>query len=291
MVCTGQDLIITTAGDSIKCLISAVREKKLHFTVQEDDRKRNRTIERALVASYRRAGFAPVDQRLVNREVQAAKERQANDSSLKRMPDQRWTLNTGVGWCMRTGIIAKEATESLRSHYAQLRSGIQFNGTVDRLIYRKVGIGLSGSYGRWSNGSFDVEVAGSNGAMEQVDLHEDVSIGTVGPTILWRPLKPEGTLIFLMILSGGYTWWKDVVSIDGASVELSGSSLYASLRIGWDVRLSKHFTLGAGLGFTTGVIERVLYDAGQGQQAANLPPKSGEDLRRLDLGLRLGLSF
>ena len=289
-----QDLIVTTAGDSIECTITAVREKKLYFTVRENDRDKNRTMERALVASYRREGFAPVE---LNRSflmpyVEPRKPDPPPDTSTRRDGPPRWGLFGGYGWVRRLGSASDELGPEMETYNEGLRSGRQYSLGVNYALYEHFGIGLRFARAQWSHSSEDVQVVISSDSTVGVDLETDITITTIGPALIWRPTKSGGDADFTIALSGGIAFYEESTSIANAPLNTTGESLYGSLVAALDLHVTKNITLGANAGFALGKLRQATFSSGNATTGlVNLDTDSYNGLQRLQYGLQLGVVF
>jgi hypothetical protein len=292
---SAQDLIVTTAGDSIVCTITAVREKRLYFTVQENDRDKNRTVERALVASYRREGFAPVD---LNRSfllpyVEPPKpDKPPPDTSSRRDDPPRWALFGGYGWVRRLGSASDELGAEMKTYNEGLRSGRQYSLGVNYSPHENFGIGLRFTRGIWSHSSKDVQVPISADSSAAMDLETEISITSIGPALIWRPTKPGGDADFTIALSGGVAFYEENTVVDASPLNVTGESLYGSLVAALDLHVTENMTLGGSVGFILGTLKQATYTSGNMTSGLiDLDEDSYNGLQRLHYGLQVGVVF
>lgn len=291
-----QDLIVTTAGDSVRCTITAVRETKLHYSVVEEGRRRNRTIERGLVKSYRRAGFAPVELglRTYVPNPQPAPERMETARDTLRRIERKpaWGVFGGYGWTYRVGRIADDLDPATRGHIEGLRSGSQYSFALNYLIGKHFGIGLRITKSMWSNASTDIPFTLEVDSTILAYVETDLSIATVGPAFVWRPTNPSDKTIFTLAISSGTSFYREKDRVDDVPLKVSGESAYLSAVTALDFRLTGNFVVGGSVGFTIGSIRELKYTyAENATQVVILPVDQSIGLQRLQYGLQLGVVF
>ena len=296
LVCAGQDLIVTTTGDSIRCEITAVREKKLFYASQENGRSKNKSIERAMVASYRRVGYAPVE---LNRTtfvpyVEPPKQEPRRDTSVTLERPILWNLFGGYGWVRRLGSASDEQGSEWQEHNEGLRSGLQYSAGFNYYVSDQFAIGARFTGCAWAHSSTGLPIPVQGDSTALFDVETEIRMYTIGPALIWRPTKHGDDADLTFALSTGLTEYEENNIIEGVTVKLRGVCLYGSLIAALDLHLTENLTIGASTGLSLGTLKRLEITAGGNSTNSGVVELDKDEhvgLQRLQYGLQLGVSF
>lgn len=159
----------------------------------------------------------------------------------------RLRIGVDLGGAYAIGGIDKDLTKDLQSHEQRLRFGLAAGADVSWFFMKSLGVGLKGKLFYSYSTALIPFVA---------NISESIKIPFFGPMICTRVYSRSGKHCFVANLSAGYCgffndfYYKTPGQFAAGTLGVSGD-------LGYDLRLSKHLSLG----FQLSVFEASLYSA------------------------------
>lgn len=269
-----QDLIVTTAGDSIHCQITTVAPKRIFFThAGADSRTQDIAIEE--VAMYQRKGYFPVILGHVSKLASAGPK------------NEHWILSLGGGYS-RLMAPAQEGLSAEDEDYINtMRNAMHLSASIG--YFWSATMGISAEYhsmmGAKANGTMRFPINADSAITGPIE--DDLTLTFVGANLETFSLISTKTSLHAAVGLGYLKYRNDAVIIE--RVLVTGSTIAFNLGIGVDVELSKKVGLGIQLGYLMAKVDRLEYDFGYGKLNVQLPNSQAQNVSQLDAGLALRL--
>jgi hypothetical protein len=201
-----------------------------------------------------------------------------------------WMLVVGGGWSRRLATLSDTLPQDWRNFHQDQRSGTHLSLGIEHWRSNSFGYGLQGDLTRWSNSSGGLSVPDGNGGTDLVPVSSNIRVIGIGPQVMWRPIDPRGKTAFTVVLAGGYVGYRDAYTVSGTNYTIVGRNLFGSGALVLDHKISRQVTLGLRVGYVLALINSFEVEQQDGTVIA-LPSGYTEDVKRLDIGLRLGFSL
>jgi hypothetical protein len=276
---SAQDLIVTSAHDSINCKVKKVDQDNIYYSVNGQESiialiKVKSCLYNYYLQKLPRQEVVPEEQ-----EAKATSETTSSeDYDYKRF---RFALNGGYSY--RTFSISSGLTTKLTDYYKKLRWG--FNASADATYFfnSKRGVGIKASVYKASNSADDICVF-INGFLESGKISDDITILYVGPSITTRILGDQDWNSLFLTASVGYNRYiNNLVTV--TDYKLTSNSLGLALELNYDRPITKKLTLGIQASLYGGSISKIT----QKDASGSVSYSYSESLARFDLGI--GIRF
>lgn len=267
-----QDLIVTTSGDSINCVISKVKNENIYFTFKHKDEIRNTLLPLEKV-SYHATNFFQTS--LVPK-----------GKVIGYRDYQRFTFSVGGGFGYQTAKVGDDVPSDFRGYIKKLKSGFVFGADLTYYFSEMMGVGVKYAQFNSSNNMDDIYIEDSQGGRRYGPMSDQLSISFIGPTFSTRFLNGSKNRAFTLGMCLGYMGYNDdKVIVD--NYKMTGSTLGTSYDIGYQFSLSEKTSLGIQLSLISGNLYRYKWDDGTTVETIKLESGEYEGLSRIDLKLVL----
>jgi Outer membrane protein beta-barrel domain len=263
-----QDLIVTSKGDSVNCLITKVSKEHIYF-VYKNGEKATKTL-------------MPVNQ------VTSHKKKYFDHSALPAQTVRaygdypKFRLSFQGGWSYRVAKVADVGDAALKEYIKGLKSGFHLGVDGAFFFTENYGAGLKYAYFNAKNEIGNVTVTTSTGESKTGLMRDKVNIHYFAPEFWSRYFFADDKLVLLAGASIGYLRYNDnAVLVDPLTI--SGGTVGLGFDIGLDYMITPHFGIGANLGLIGGSIGSLKYNDGTGEREVNLDDNQRENLTRLDV--------
>lgn len=277
----GQDLIITTVGDSVKCRIIDIGKD---FIVYENMDEHKVYIDRRRVAK--------IDYDFYSKKIRVAA------PGRKEWTIIRVSLDGGAGFML--GKIDKGLNSELQDYYKKLKSGWVIGLTGDYFIREYFGFGLKYNLNKTRYSADNLSVNAMDGRLLTGSLSNSISIHYIGPDFAIRYMLPDTKFNFLLNFGMGYMHYGNKESFNDSNKDysetykLTGSSVGLSAGISADYYIYQDYAVGIGITYTYGSLGKVEVNKGNAIEVIRLTGLSGNDrvnLSHLDITIGIRWSY
>lgn len=236
-----QDLIITKAGDTIKCQITKTDQKNIYFRYLKNGGVQKAILPFSEVESYPhvnpgsgwvKSGFPP----------------------LQKHPHFR--LSAGGGYSYRLAKVPDNAGD-FKGYLEKLKSGFNIQAEADYFIKKSYGIGLRYNFFRTKNYMDNVTFILENGhTFDTVvgNMGDDIRINYLGPVFYYRFYNRKESIAWLIGISLGYASFVNKGILLSEDLRFSGSTVGISAMFGADIFVMENLAIGLGLSFDIGTL-------------------------------------
>jgi hypothetical protein len=270
-----QDLIVTSRGDSINCMITGFREKYIFFKYAEEKEVKHTMLPREDVVNYE---YNFYDTPILEEEEKAGP---ANY--------RQFRVAANGGFSYFTAKVNDQIPSDFDDYFKDLKWGYHFGADFSYFLSEKFGLGLRYSLFRTSNSMDDVYVDDGNGNIRTGKMSDDISTQLFAPFFSIRLNNNSYTGAFLMGMSLGYIGYSNNAQLIDP-MKLTGNVFGLSLEMGYDIGLSDNLFLGFQVSFLMGALSKITMDNANGTQTIELEEGNHESMSRLDLSAGLRFS-
>lgn len=275
-VLLAQDIIVTTAMDTIHCRITLVRDDRIHYVNDGQGAKRNASISKDQVYGYHQQGYLPV---ILDKSP--ARERVRDDYAVpgdgdsygyesayaaqqrrRRSVVDPTRLAFNAGWTWRTAQISENLPAEWQEHYKGLVAGSQFGGDATVFVNEAFGIGAAFGAARWEHQSLAIPFPLDTGGTIDLAVRDRINMGHFSAMVAWRHITYEGRLRLYSRLGAGYSWFRDEQAIDILSLVIRSSTINLNAGLGADVRIAPGIAIGVDLEMIFGVFTEFSVEQG-----------------------------
>lgn len=262
----GQDLIVTTSGDSLNCKIHKERSGFVQFTyLNPSTNKPTKTVLSSQKISSMKRNF------YVNDELNPAMKKMVNYQKVR--------LNANIGYAYKLGISSANTPDE-EAYERDIRNGYRFGGGIDIFFNDKNGIGFKFRQFN-SRADIDIEVMFDDNpdSTEIYAATEKLKIAQY--SLLWRRSwnSAVSNNSFNIGLGLGVVTYRDNITFLNQTLYEEAFAVGLELELSYDVGLSDniYLTFGADMGggyfesstinFPDGSSESISYPDGEGVSA------------------------
>ncbi len=248
-----QDLVVTTDQDSINCKIMHVYSAEIYFKYKDDGREKSMLMPLSKVAYYEKNYYG-----VQEKEESTSTTDKADAGGGKTIVDYpKLRIGLQLGLSYQLGQIPDGLKAQDEEHLEGLRSGLSYGVEISHFVNRVLGFGAKLSYFRAKQETegyiwFDP----STSIFYETTMVDDVRILFVGPSLSFRNLPITSRSSFYSSVSIGGLLYKDNAYLM-EPITITGSATGVGLDLGYDISLSKHFSLGILFSTTLGVLTNV----------------------------------
>lgn len=195
----------------------------------------------------------------------------------------RWQVSLSGGYGYRPAKLNANVPSEFVSYTKKLRSGWVLDGSAYYFLNPMLGLGLHANRFATSNSLADVYVTDVYGNTQYGTMSDNISITFIGPGAAFRQRFSNGNT-FLVGASLGYMGYLNRFELN-TTQRIKGATAGYIAHVGYDIRLSDHFSIGAKVAATTGILGRFTVDG----NAVELDDENKENLSHVDIAL--GIRF
>ena len=239
-----QDVIITTAGDTIKCQIAKIDQDNIYFRSLKNGSVINTLIPLTEVVKYQH--LYPGTSGIKN-------------SSPTERKHPHFNFGVGGGYSYRLAQVPDNAGD-LKGYLEKLKSGFNIQANTGYFFKKSIGIGLTYSFFRAKNYIDQMTFIVQNGHSYDTitgNMGDDIRINYIGPVLYFRFFNRNETILWLLDFSLGYTSYVDKGIFIGDDLKVSGSTLGMSVSFGADIFVTKNVALSLALALDLGTLSSV----------------------------------
>lgn len=197
-----------------------------------------------------------------------------------------------VGYGRRLNKISPELNIYEREHIKRLLNGVMFGAEYIQYFKLSKSNGLGLRYQVMHGASSDAATAiYEDESIVEGILDEKVNISYLGPVYSNRWLSRNEKHLLVDNVGMGLLLWKDTSTFNKEKATLRGKTLGVAVDINYSYFVSDHFTVGADVSFTSGVIRRVTASAGDETATYDLDKNSYEGLLHMGLCAQIIYTF
>ncbi|HBS88766.1 MAG: hypothetical protein A2W91_04170 [Bacteroidetes bacterium GWF2_38_335] len=268
-----QDLIVTNAGDSLKCKITKVTKENIYFNIWSDNQLNQSIISKQQVKNYFLGAYSP-------------------DNTVKKTKQdyskQSYKFSYYNGMSRLTNKI-DETMDPLQQQYEKnLQTGNHFGLEAGYFVKEGTGVGLSLCKLKTKNEMRNQLFENSDGDTVIGSISDDVTILFVGPTIFNRIYSKNRLTMYFIDLSLGYLKYSNNFKFL-YSYSATGNTLGFSTSFGVNFLTGEHFALSISSKIILGTLKELTISNGSIQQTYSLDRSDQINLARIDLSF--GVNF
>lgn len=259
----GQDLIVTTTGDSINCKITRQRADFVYFTYMKERQVQNTLIPAEQVAALHRKFYSTP-------EIPAG--------TVVKTRTGQWVGGLYGGYSYRLSKLSDKLPYQFKDHYKKLKSGLGVGGDVHYFFSENLGFGVRYDFNRYTNNEPSI-------ADEEIKMHY------IGLSMLNRlTLKNDRKRLYTG-LNMGYQSYGDMITgrMYPSGVHITGKTMGIGFEIGYGEKIGAAGELYGSIGMQAASLYKLIVDSGGVKQKLELEKDEAEGLSRLEL--RIGLKF
>jgi len=273
----GQDLIVTTVGDSIKCKIIDIGND---YIVVEDDDKVKQFISRR--------GVAKIDYDHYSKEHVVAP------------PNTEWaTIRASIdgGFGLLTGKVEETPLSELNDYYKRLKTGWVIG--VSGAYFTKEYLGFGLKYNLMMTRAKDDNISKNvmDGRFTTGSFSSKVFIHYIGPDVVLRYYLLESQLCLLLDFGMGYIHYSNKETFDehgsdyAESYKITGSNIGLSIGLNADYQWRTDYTFGVGITYTYGSLGKYEVNNGEVIQVIGLSGNDRQNLSHFDITIGFRWSY
>ncbi|MDR2926685.1 MAG: hypothetical protein LBV41_00545 [Cytophagaceae bacterium] len=256
-----QDLIVTSAGDSLNCKITDIKDGCVYFTFIKKERTLNTLIAVEQVQNYQYGYY----------EKQETPQVATLPSAKSLYPKFRIAASGGYGY--RLGRIPDYWDAVTKEFARKLKHGYHIGGDITYYFTEQMGVGF--------------KYSGFHSQEKLNGINEEMNFYFAGPSYSQRLLNYDKTNAFIMSISIGYADMNDIVA--GGYYTRRGSTVGFCYDIGYDIGIGDGFAIGFQVSFILATITHYTETENYLTRVVTLEDGIQESLSRLEFSV--GLRF
>ena len=197
-----------------------------------------------------------------------------------------------AGYGRRLNKINPDLNLYQKEHMKRLMNGIVFGAEYIQYFKKARGAGLGLRYQIMHATSADAATMEyENGSTKDGVLKETVNISFIGPVYSGRMASQNNKHLFVANVGMGALLYNDVQKFDDEWATISGRTLGLVYDINYSYFMNEHWTLGAGVSYTSGVLRKATYSNGDQTVTSELEEGNYEGLVHLGVCAQLIYTF
>jgi competence protein ComGC len=271
-----QDLIVTSSGDSINCTITKITKEYTHFTFKHDSEIKTTLLPANQVIAQQKNYFTESEIPL-------------NHVFKTKFPRLRIAIDGG--WQYRIAKMASGMDPLWSEHYTKMRSGFHYDFQIACFFAENHGIEAMFTQHFFDNKLGQVYLTDELGnVMASGVLKEKITFNYVGLNYISRFYNSKKKNCFLMTIGMGYLGYIDKLFLNDQEFgKITASTVGFNLGIGYDIGISKYFSLGFKVSLMGGAFSNYKETIGGTTTDVSMPEKTSEGLGTINLSV--GLRF
>ena len=251
-----QDLIVTTAGDSIFCKITRESKGYVHFSYNKDGAPTNTLIANDAIANKQK-GLYKTQVKYVGKESFA-----------------RWQYRLQGGYSRRIARVNDQVSPSLRSYLNKIKSGYTVGGDIHYFISEPLGFGV-----KYAHNAYQYTETG---------FEDRVKLNYFALSALNRLILRSENEILLGV-NMGYQSYADRLNSSGTEFKIDGGTIGLGLEVGYAIKLANASKAFVNLSLLSGTITKINLETVGRKETIKLDKEQFEGLGRIEV--TLGLLF
>lgn len=253
---TAQDLIVTTAGDSLNCKITKQGDGFVYFRYLKDNRVKATLLPVNKISSIIQSYYG----------IPAISK---NISTFRNHDYNKWRYGFHAGYSYRTAKISDQLPPDYRDYVKKLKSSFVAGADVHGFISETFGIGLKYNLNKCT-------------AAKGTDYRDNINMHYIAASVLNRYTLANPDSHFLLGANIGYQSYQDKTIVLGYDVTIKGNTVGFGLETGFEHKISQSSLIHIGLSFIGATLTKV--------NGHKLSKEEYESLSRLELivGLKFG---
>ena len=271
----GQDLIVTTGGDSLNCTITQIKDNYIYYTIQEKQEARDTLL--------------PMDQ-VLNHQNRFYQENEVLNGtithSIRDYPTVRIAISGGLSYRLEETPFNRPKAQGMHQYIEELRLGYSYGIDLTYYYSKVLGFGLKYTGYKSKKGPDNVYI--SNGYSISDAISDDITIGFIGPFLSARLLSANKVNSLYTNIGIGYSSYTNHAVAFSEST-YKGHATGFALDIGYDIGVSRNFAVGLQASLITGAVT-MMEEASRGKKKTHkLDKENYEGLSRVEFSI--GLRF
>ena len=196
-------------------------------------------------------------------------------------------LSFSGGWSYRTINIFNQLPTNLKNDIEGLKTDFDITAGFNFFFHQKYGIGVTFNKFFASNRKPKITITIGSSGNTYTDKESTYTITFFGPIFLKRHRFANGKAQFIAELGAGYLGYKDDNQFRNVTLNLNSSTLGFLVSLGFDLKVTRNFTLGTTFKFIGGSTDETeVYSDGE---KFKLPAK--ESFNRISINGGVGFEF
>ncbi len=274
----GQDLIVTSSGDSLNCKITSQKGEYIYFAYLNNGAIRRTLLKTTEVSELKYNCFSQIE---IPAELAVEPKRYKN-----------FRLAIDGGMAYRYAPLPDGVDGVLEDHLKKLKWGTSLEGELTFFFKESLGLGLKYSNFSAGNKLSNIFITDDSGlVVGEGDLSDDNRIWFFGPAFAARFYNMNYTGYWYLSGALGYMHYSNIEKFDGTRYEYTGETLGIAISGGYDWNLSKTVGMGVKLSIIGGSLYEYEVTDGTEVETIELEDDEYENLARIQLsiGIRLNL--
>ena len=239
-----QDIIITKAGDTIKCQITRISQKNIYFRYLTNGGIEKTYLSIGDIENYQY--FSP-----------GSDLQKGGLPTVKKYPHLR--VGAGGGYSYRLEKIPDDAGD-FQGYLEKLKSGFNMEAEAGYFIKKNYGIGLRYNFFRATNYMDNITFIIANGhSFDTVvgNMGDNIGIHYIGPVFYYRFFNRNEIIAWLIGVSLGYARYVNNGILLSEDVKFSASTAGISAILGVDFLLMKNMAIGLSVSADIGTLTSI----------------------------------
>ncbi|KAA0990884.1 porin family protein [Dyadobacter aurulentus] len=252
-----QDLIVTTAGDSIFCKITRERDGYVYFNYIKEGVSANTLIASDSIAEKRMGLYK-------------TRVRNVGEAGFT-----RWQYRLQGGYSRRIARVSDQVAPGVKDYLTKMKSGYTLGGDIHYFISEPLGLGVKYNFNAYQYKDTDFE--------DKVKMHY-IAISALNRLVL----RSDNEISLGVNL--GYQSYLDQLTSLGTDLHITGGTLGAGLEAGYAFRVAKSAKAFLNLAWLSSTITKINVESGGRKETIKLRKDEFEGLGRLEVtaGLLFG---
>lgn len=237
-----QDLIVTTANDSIQCKITKVKKDNIVFYYKKNNQYTSTLIENSKVKEYQYNFYK--DQTIPKDSL----------PGYEKYPRHLFALSGGLSYDpgKNDGFFPPE----LDDYEKQLRWGSHVDFNYSYYFLENYGVGLTINYFNSTAEQGGITITDEFGNSIDGIVSSELSTFFIGPSISMRYLNKTQRNAFVWNTALGYISYKDKSSFDRETIS-TANGFGVSFNLGYNFGITENLSLGIQAGITSALVNKV----------------------------------
>lgn len=251
-----QDLIVTTAFDSIHCKINKVKKDHIYFVFKKENTYQSSLIEKSNIASYF-LDFKP-----------GYKIPKDSLPGYEKFPQHLFVISAGLS--IDPGKRDPDFLPGFDEYVKDLRSGVNIGVGYSYFWSKRFGIGFLANH--FSTNALEISVSGTDGNSNPVesDLSNEIRVLFIGPSFPIRFLSKTKKSAFIWNTSIGYIDYQDTYFYV-EEIVTKGSGFGTVSTFGYNFGINNNLSFGIQLGLVTSYFKNITIETENSTTEMKLP--------------------
>lgn len=270
----GQDLVITTEGDTLNCKVTEKTETVLHFNIMRNGERYLTKIPLSHVVTYKKGYYVEKKKKNVAPKEKSEK-REVTDNLRTRL-----ALDLGIGHFTQGANFGALSSEEF---FDITGNGINLQLRAQRYWGKHFGAGVTYSLFRYSDSADDLY----DFQLGKVDMDQKIFLHVITPTFnVNLPLRNRKHS-FVLELGLGYVGYKEKLTLNKVNIDGNGGAFNTSFAVSYEYEFSRNLAVGVQLSESYATLDKMKYQSGGEHMTLKLNDSEGDILLvSFSVGLR-----